>query len=332
METKHTQKSESRVEKFKEARELFLEHQTYCRKHQWKYPKTPIDTIKYYFHWYHWMYYDGRVKKFEDFVEKVFVPDKNAKGRFDFILYLYPIIGKKQKKSDEIRIAVSTLMLAHLQEAKSLLEQNTISDEDIQYFLDTQQVRVRIDDEIKNSDVSQTEKRQETVALSQFCAHVTNTPKTLDSTIRPHSEEILVTLKSIEGGVKSLVESQQKQHVGKDTDVSVSNKINKRVIQKEMFKIPTKLLNALAKNGYIEKGTYPYKWIKLARNKQVCKSALFELLDLLGCFKKKDPAQKVDFINSNFSFDIPVGTNNFNRTKKTEFFKELENLVKTNVS
>jgi len=135
------QRQQLSVAELAEARKMFVESRTYCRKNVFKFKGTPEEVIKYYFHWYRFMLGDGRVKNFDDFVYKVFVPAGNAKIGFNFI-YWDPFFGKKIKKQDEIIIEVAVLMLDNIEHAKLLFEQDDISREDILYFLENKTTRV----------------------------------------------------------------------------------------------------------------------------------------------------------------------------------------------
>ena len=159
MEAKSPQNQRPSVEALAEARKTLVESRTYCRNNVFKLKGTPEEIIRYYYHWYRFMLGDGRVKNFDDFVFKVFVPYKNTKIGFNLI-YWDPFFGKKLKKQDELIVQVAVLMLENLEQAKLLFEQDEISTDDILHFLENKTVRVKFDD-IQKIEISKTNNSDE---------------------------------------------------------------------------------------------------------------------------------------------------------------------------
>jgi|GEM_PF-741547 len=129
--------------------------------------------------------------------------------------------------------------------------------------------------------------------------------------------------------IETLIKSRDSSE--KNTPQPITdNKSNKELSEK--ITIPKGLLNAM-QNEYINGKTHPYKWVKIAsRNKKISNKALFDFCELMSYFKGKNTSEKVDFINHNFSLTREIKSSDFNRCVKSEFYNELEILVKRYVS
>jgi len=325
------------VEILAEARRLFEEHRAYCRDHIFKYPKVPADTIKYYFHWYRWMLHDGRARNFDDFLKKILVHKELANGRFNFILYSYPFVGKKIKRSDEITIQVTTLIFENIEQAKLLFEQEEISKEDISHFLENKVVRVKIDNTQKNENSDEYGKKSDS-SESQINIEILN----IDN------RQQQINIANVTNITNIVTRNYYTVDVHKDkrtilanaTAISDDEILNQRPNKKkgevrvEKIKIPTKLFIALKKAGYIERskqkyeGKLKYKWIKnCTRNKGVNRLSLFVFCGLMDYFKGND---RVMFINANFEFETLIKSSDFGRYDQgetSEFYAGLVDIV-----
>jgi len=340
MKTVATKERRPSVETLAEARRLFEEHRAYCRDHIFKYPKVPADTIKYYFHWYRWMLHDGRARNFDDFLGKILVHKELANGRFNFILYSYPFVGKKIKRSDEITIQVTTLIFENIEQAKLLFEQEEISKEDISHFLENKAVRVKIDNTQKNensdkygkkSDSSESQINIENLSIDNRQQQINIANVTNITNIATHNYYTVDVQKDKRTILANATAISDDEILNQKTDKK------KGEVRVEKIKIPTKLFIALKKAGYIERSKQKhddklkYKWIKKAsKNTGINKLSLFDFCDLMGYFKSKDTTAMVAFVNANFELNKFVESSSFwryNQNKKSEFYTNLVDIV-----